>query len=130
MWKKVSQEAQVADKDRQSLMQVFVNYASARNTGGSQDGSLMKWIKEAVPNVDNSLMKKLMNDISSSRDRWTACQKELIDYKREHDLLLTQFPSNVILAMFGKKPVDIKIVTSTRSEKAFETGKDDDTSVT
>jgi hypothetical protein len=36
------------------------------------------------------------------------------------------FPSNIILGMLGKKPFEIKIITSSKTEKAFETGKDDD----
>ena len=46
-------------------------------------------------------------------------QKELIDLKREHDLLLTRFPSNIFLAMLGKSKIDITVVTSTKTEKVF-----------
>jgi hypothetical protein len=41
---------------------------------------------------------------------------------------LTLFPSRFFLVTIGGHTLpELKIVTSTRTEKAFETGKDDDT---
>jgi hypothetical protein len=128
MWKQISQIAQVADKDRESLMSVFTDYANAR-TGEGDQGSLMKWVVEAVPNIApmTDTYKTLMNTITATRNRWTMRQKELIDMAREHKKLLMQFPGNIFL--MGRMPIEIKIVTSSKTEKSFETGTDDDVSV-
>jgi hypothetical protein len=128
MWKKISQVAQVTQAQKNALKEIFEGHAAAR-TQGSDDNLVMKWIKESVPNVDLSTFNNLQNVITGSRDSFTFRQKELLDLKREHDRLLRRFPSGMILSMFGRKPIDVVIVTSSRSEDAFKTGKDDDVSV-
>lgn len=127
LWKKISQTAQVDEAARATLKDVLVSHAAARTTGGSQDGSLMKWVTESVPNVDLSTTKQLMNIITGSRDAWTMRQKELLDLKRQHDDTLTKLPSRFFVSMFGNPtPIDVQIITSTRSTEAMRTGKDDD----
>lgn len=127
LWKKISQNAQVDEKARETLKDVFVSHAQARTTGGAKDGSLMKWVTESVPAVDLSTAKNLMNIITGSRDAWTMRQKELLDLKRQHDNLITQFPSRIFIGWFGNPtPIEVQIITSTRSSEAMRTGKDDD----
>jgi hypothetical protein len=87
----------------------------------------MTWIKESIPNVDVKTFDNLQNIIVSSRDSWTMRQKELVDLSREHEKLLNMFPSGVILKMLGHKSIEIVIVTSTATEEAFKSGKDDNT---
>jgi len=124
MWKKIAQVTQVTEKDRDSLMQVFNSYAAAR-TGGDNNQLVMKWIQESIPNVSNELFKNLQNIIVSSRDSWTMRQKELISINNERNILLEQFPGSFFLS--GRPKIEIKIITSSRTDKTFETGKDDDT---
>lgn len=128
MTKKIGQVAQVSKKQLESLKDIFNSYAAARS-GNGDGGQLMKWVQESVPNVDTTTMNNLQNIIVSSRDSWTMRQKQLIDVNREHQKLLKRFPSGVILSMLGRKSIEIKIVTSSRTENAFATGKDDDTNV-
>jgi hypothetical protein len=66
-----------------------------------------------------------MNIIVSQRDGFKFRQKELLDLKREHDNLIDLFPSSLFVGSRGK--IDVIIVTSTRTEEAFKSGKDDDT---
>lgn len=127
MFKTIDQSSQVTNKQKDALKEIFTSYASARTTGGSQDGSLMKWVQESIPNVDVSVYKTLMNTITSARESWTMRQLELVDIAREYNLLLSQFPTNVLLNSLGFKKLDPKVVTSSRTDKAFETGRDDDT---
>jgi len=128
MKKKICQVAQVSEKAMESLKDIVCGYAEARK-GGENPNLIMNWIKESVPNVDTSTFNNLQNIIAGSRDAFTMRQKELLDLKREHDKLLRSFPSNVILSMFGRKPIDVTIVTSTKTEEAFKTGRDDETDV-
>lgn len=127
MFKTIDQSAQVSNKQKDALKDIFTSYASARTTGGSADGSLMKWVTESIPNVDVSIYKTLMNTITSARESWTMRQLELVDIAREYNLMLSQFPSNVLLGAFGFVKIDAKVISSDRTVKAFETGKDDDT---
>ena len=126
MWKNISQVAQVAEKDRSSLMELFNGYAQGRSgTGDSQ--AIFKWIKEAVPSVDNKTFLNLQNIIISQRDGFKFRQKEILDFKREHDNLIDTFPNVIFATILGRHKIDVVIVTSTRTENAFKTGKDDDT---
>lgn len=129
MWKKIAQVAQVTEGQKNALMEIFNGYAQARSDAMKGGAGMAKWVHEAIPNVDTKTFENLQNIIVGSRDRWTMRQKELIDLKREQDLILTTIPSGWICSVFGRTPIDIKIVTSTRTENAFVTGKDDDVQV-
>lgn len=127
MWKNIAQTAQVAEKDRESLSSIFKEYAQARN-GTGDTKPIMNWIKEAVPNVqvNSDVFKTLMNIIVSQRDSFKFRQTELLDLGREHDNLIMKFPGNVFASLLGRKHIELVIVTSTRTENAFKTGKDDE----
>lgn len=125
LFKKLSQSAQVTDMQKDALRQIFNEYATARTTGGAADGSLMKWIKEVVPNVDVTVYKNLQNLIVTSRDSWTRNQNELVDVAREYNVFIRSFPNNLVAMAFGWKQIDAKVITSTHTEQSFETGVDD-----
>lgn len=127
MWKKISQVVQVNDSHKESLKEIFTSYAEAR-TGGGDQGSLMKWVQEAIPNTTQlgDTYKQVMNIITGSRDQWTANQRALVSIAEQYNLLLVRFPTNLLLGMFGFEKIDPKVITSSRTENAFETGKDDD----
>jgi hypothetical protein len=124
MRKKIQQVAQVPEQKKNAFKEIFNSYASARTSEGQ--GKMMAWIKESVPAVDMSIYDNLMNIIIASRDSWTMRQKELVAIAEVYNGNLVKFPNNVILGMFGFSKIDPKVITSTRTEKAFETNKDDD----
>lgn len=123
MWKKISQSAQVTDAAKNALQEIFTEHAKARNTGGG--GGLAKWVQESVPNIqpDSIPFRNLMNIITSSRDRWTMRQKELLDLSRAHNDILAKFPSSLFVGSRGK--IEVQIVTSGRTKEAFATGEDE-----
>jgi hypothetical protein len=125
-WKKITQAAQVTDAQKQALMEIIVGNSKARNNGG---GSLATFVHEAVPNVDTSTFNQLMNIITSSRDGFTMRQKELLDFKRAHDNMIDTMPGGLVLSFLGRQKIDVTIVTSTRTDNAFKSGKDDDVDV-
>ena len=124
MWKKIKQSTNVTDKYKDGLKEVLAVYTDGRSEGS--ENMLMKWGAEAVPNFDSSIYKQLNNIIVASRDDFTMKQKELIDLKREHDTLISTFPNNLYYRVLGVTPIDVKVVTSTKTEQTFETGKDDE----
>lgn len=128
MWKTISQTVEVSEQAADRLKEIFVGYAEAR-TGKGGGNELVKWVTESVPNVqpDSLPYKNLMNIIVAGRENFKNRQKELIDLKRAHDTLFDgDVIGGAILGVFGRHKVEIKIVTSTKTEKSFETGKDDD----
>lgn len=121
-WKIISQQAQVTDKYKDSFKDIYKNIMSERYSKG--DGSLMKWITEANPNFDSKLFSQLSSSIESQRLMYLNQQNKLIDLKREHDNLIKMFPGSLFLS--SRQPIEIKLISSTRTENAFATGKDDD----
>ena len=129
MWKQISQSYQIADANKGAFKEIFSAWA-----GGStpQDGGkMMLWLKQAVPDVSgvSDIYKQVMNVMTSKRDGFTMRQKELIAIAEQYNRNLAIQPRGFLLSLFGFKHIDPLIVTSTRSEKAFETGKDDDVSL-
>ena len=70
------------------------------------------------------MQKDLGDSIEANRAEFARVQSRLIDIKREHDVLRKRFPSKLIV---GSRPeLEINIVTSTKTQKVFETKIDDD----
>jgi hypothetical protein len=125
MWKIIEQQAQVSSEQKTALVEIFNGYASARTTDGQ--GKMMAWIKEVVPDASptSKTYTMLMNTITAQREGFKTRQKELLDLKRVHDDIITRFPGVIFATILGRSKIDVVIVTSTRTEDAFKSGKDD-----
>lgn len=127
-WKTIKQVAAVPDKYKGDFQEVFTSYMEARQGGNTGDGELLSFLTEAVPSFDGqALYAKVQTVVESKREGWTMRQKELRDLKREHDTLLRTFPGVVYNIFVGHDELEAVVITSTRTEKTFETGLDDDT---
>lgn len=124
MSKKISQTAQVSQAEVAALKDIIVGNAQARGKNG---GSLATLVHEAVPNVDIKTLQNLQNLIAGARDSYATQQTALLDIKREHDNVRTMMPSSLFVG--GRPELMAVIVTSTAVEQAFDTCKDDNTSV-
>ena len=122
VWKVLSQQAGVADKHKDSFKEIYVDVMNARGT--NKGGEFMKWVTESNPQFDGKLFEKLMVSIEAQRSIFTNEQKKLIDLSRAHNDLLQKAPSSFFLS--SRLPVEIKIVTSSKTEETFATGKEDD----
>lgn len=125
VWKTIQQQAGVTDKYQESFRGIYKDIMDARNPDGQ--AKLVKFVKEANPNFDSSLFKQLMTSIEANRRDFEREQKTLIDIHAEHTRLFRRFPSSMYLGFLGRKELAIQLVTSTRTDNAFQTGKDDDT---
>jgi hypothetical protein len=123
MWKKVKEIGNVSEQYKNGFDSMYTHIISSRYSKG--DGTMMKWIKEANPEFDVSLYKKLANTIDAERTEFTDSQRELLDVAREHDQLTHQFPGSIFLS--SRPDIDVKLVTSSRTESSFASGKDDET---
>jgi len=127
--KKINSIVSIPDAQFARLKELFVEHAEARTSGGSQDGSLMKWVTESIPNVDKAseIYEKVMNHVVASRDSWTQRQKELLDMKRVHDNILdVGFRGLVLKNFLNRQKIDVIIITSSATQEAFRTGEDND----
>lgn len=124
MWKIISQTAQIPEAKKNAFEEIYTEYAAARTSKSTNQ--MMTWVKESAPHVDLSTYDKLMNVITGTRQSWTFRQKELVGIAEEYNKKMISFPSNIFLGMFGFQKIDPKVITSTRTEEAFQSGKDDD----
>jgi len=125
-WKKISQSTQVVKFDRNSLRDIIVQNAQAR-TGSGNQGSLMKWVQESVPNVSSDTTKQLINIINGARDEYIVQQTGYNDHVRAYNQrLVTPFIGFLLTHVNGLTKEDYLAITSTRSKEAFKTGVDDE----
>lgn len=120
-WKIIQGQAQVADKYKDSFKEIYTGLMEGRHY--EKGGALMKFITEANPTFDIRLFEKVSNSIEGQRTSFMRDQQKLIDLKREHDNLLVTMPGSLFIG--SRPPVEIKVVTSTHTEKTFETRKED-----
>jgi hypothetical protein len=124
-WKKIQQQAGVTNEYKEGFRQVYVEMMNARYSDeGQGQQTLMKWIQESNPTLDASIYKTLMNTIEGSRNEFTMEQKKLIDIDRQHKSMKATFPNSLIIG--GRPDLEIKLVTSAKTEAAFESGQDND----
>lgn len=122
VWKVIQQQAGVTDKYSEDFRKIYREIMDARNPTGQ--GTLVKFITEANPNFDSSIFRTLMTSIEGNRRDFEMAQRTLLDKKREHDNLLGTFPASLYMAILGRQPINVTLVTSDRTEEAFRSGKD------
>lgn len=124
MWKIIQQQAGVTENYSDSFRKNYTAIMESRNYGGE----MMKWIQESNPTFNSSMHEKLMVSIETYRTKFKNVQSKLISIHNELKNQLTLFPSRFFLVTIGGHVLpELNIVTSTRTENAFATGKDDDT---
>lgn len=124
-WKIIQGQAQVATAERESFKSTFIEIMNSRTQ--NDQNLIMKWSQEAQVPISADLYKALQNSIESQRNKFLNAQKELIDIRREAETARNTFPGSMFLS--GRKPIHIDIVTSGKTEKVFETGKEDSVDV-
>jgi hypothetical protein len=122
MWKILKQKAGVTDKYAKDFKEIYSGIMEGRYSHGG--GQMMQWVKERNPNFDSSMYKDLMRSIEIERNGFFTEQKKLIAYHQEYNNLRRKIPSKWFMDGFDE--IELKIVTSTKSKRAFESGKDDD----
>lgn len=124
MWKIIQQQAGVTEHYEESFKEIYTELIDGRYSTDDGKGALMSWIQEDNPTFDSKLFDKLMNTIESQRTDFSTRQKELISIGEDYNKNRVTFPASWFI---GDRPrMDVTIVTSTKTEKVYETGIDDD----
>lgn len=122
-WKVIQQEAQVADQYKEAFKEIYPALMEGRY-GNARGGALLSMITESNPNFDVKLYDRLSSAIEAQRTDFAREQKRLLDIKREHDDVRLKFPGSFFV---GSRPeIVVVIVTSSKTDDAFRTGKEDD----
>lgn len=125
VWKIITQKANISQQYSDDFARNYTAIMTGRyGNPNNRSQSLMLWIQEKNPDFSTKLYEDLSHSMEALRIEFDMSQKKMIDIKRVHDNLRLKFPSS--LAMFGHNELQLKLVTSSRTEKAFDTGKDDD----
>jgi hypothetical protein len=125
--KAVVETAQVSGKYAEDLGRITRDAIQGRyGPNGSQ--AVFQFLKEQNPTLDASIYKKIQQVIESGRLSFETNQKILIDKKRVYEVKMMQFPDSIVASISGFPRIDMKkfdIITSDRTEKAFETKRDE-----
>lgn len=122
VWKVVKQQAQVSDQYAESFKSIYVGMMDARYS--KDENATFKWIKEQNPQFSQDMYMKLMNTIEAQRSKFTTVQRKLISYHMELKNMVQLFPGSLFIG--SREVPELKLVTSTKTEETFQTGKDDD----
>jgi sulfate adenylyltransferase subunit 1 (EFTu-like GTPase family) len=89
---------------------------------------MMTWVQETLAQNDKSVTLKLMSVIENARGELVIANQDANYAASAHNAYVRK-TINALFLSFSKygKEVEIKQITSTRAEKALETGKDDET---
>lgn len=132
MFKVVAQTAQIPDhfmnEAKEAFKEIYTPLMEGRYSN-ERGGALMSWINEHNPNFDlntfGKMYERLQVAIEANREQFFVEQKKLIDIKRDYDVYVNQKPSKWFVND-GLKPLELKLITSTKTEKVFESGVEDD----
>lgn len=122
MWKKFKEMTQVTELQAEQFKDVYTELIQGRY----EDQSLLiQMVKEENPQLGSEVYTNLQNAIESGRNSFANDQMKITDIIREYN---TQVQRYVVLNTFmGRELKNAKdyVVTSDRTQNAFDTRKDD-----
>lgn len=123
MWKTLKEMTQVTELQAEQFKDVYYGLIQGRY---QDENLLFKSIKEQNPSLDTSVYKEIQREISSNRKVFDNNQKQIADIIREYN---TYIKKHFIMASItNRKTKNAKdyIITSEKTEKAFNSGKDNE----
>lgn len=124
---KIQEAAQIPSMQADDVAKILTGALDARY-GSDGSKAAFQWIQEQNPNVSSEVYIKLQQIIEAGRNKFENSQTRLIDVKRAYKTELGSFWRGLWLGFAGYPKVDLEkfnIVTTGRTEKAFETGIED-----
>ena len=122
MKKIIAQNSQLptaAKKDLETLLPLII--------AGQSGGTVFKSVQSKYPEMTVGLYQSLSRSIEAERHVFLNEQKELFDIKREDDQLLRSAFSGTVCSLFGRTPVDVKVISSSEARDVMKTGIDNNT---
>ncbi len=122
-WKVISQQASVSQTERESFRKTYVEIMqSTRGVAGN--GQLASFFTQSKVDISPLLFAKLMGSIEGQRESFHRDQQHLTKIWQQHNNILTRMPSSWFVG--SRPPLELKLVTSSRTSAAFESGEDND----
>lgn len=127
MYKRVMEVAGITDKYADDFKNIYDGVMKNRYGENGAD-AVFQMITEQNPQLDASVYKQVQQVIESSRESFMKDQKALLDKKQVYVAYLERIPTGPVARIMGFPRKDLTkfdIVSSDRTEKAFETKKDE-----
>lgn len=121
MWKNFQEIGGIADRERETAMKLFREYAEAR-TSESQ-GQMMAWITEQIPQASPALYADLQARLTAGRQEYRQSQTYMLELVRAH----TNIVQDPFRSIFIKNsdPFVFTVISSGDTKNAVKTGKDE-----
>jgi len=123
MWKSIKQVASVPEAAKEAFKEIYMPLMEGRY-GEQGSGALFQWIQENHPEFDWSLYGKVQTTIEAKRQAFFEQQKLWRAIHKQHQDLLTKWPSSHFVG--DRDTLEITIITSDVTEEVYETGRDND----
>lgn len=125
MWQTIKQKVAVNDEYQKAFIEVVKETVKGR-TGGA----LFKSVTEGMPGLPADTYKMIMATIEGKRDELKNKQEIMVDVAKDYNALLEKPWSGFWCGLWGERTkLEAEIMTSSATEKAWETKKDDDISI-
>lgn len=123
MWKTFKEMAQVTELQAEQIKDVYTDLITGRYDG--DENVAFKMITEDNPNIDSSVYKTLQNQIAADRAVFSNNQKKVLDIINSYNTYI-EHEALIMSKILGFDKIDSSkyIVTSERTDNAFESGKD------
>lgn len=125
MWKTISQKYELSNEWKDGFIAV-INAA----VEGRKGGALFKSVQENMNGLPDNVVREVMATVEGKRDMLTRQMNQGIDKAREHNAHVEKWnivPFSMFLA--STEMIDAKIITSGRTNQAWESGEDNDVSL-
>lgn len=117
-WRTLAQMASVPDNYLESFKSAYNELFAAR-----KDAAQFRVVFEQYPSFNPKLWEDLQREIVNQQQTFTSVQQHYLDVYREHKNFIEQAPQSLYV---NTTPMEIKTITSTRTQQAAASGKDDD----
>ncbi len=126
-WKEVKEKAQIPAQYAGDLQKIYGELVTGRQGSPNE---LFRMITEANPTLDSKLYVEIQQSIEGFRQSFKQTQTELISIKQTYQTFLSATTTGRLFNTISHYPhIDMNkydIVTSSQTDKAFETKKADE----
>ncbi|MCU7667348.1 hypothetical protein [Bacillus thuringiensis] len=127
MWKTFKEMAQVTDMQTDDIKKVYTDIITGRYD--KDENVLVKMVQENNPQLNTGVYSKLQTQIAASREQFSNNQTKIADKVREYNTAVRKYVIMNALFRFEELDANKYVVTSERTEKTFETGKDNEINI-
>lgn len=121
MWKNFSEIGGIADRERDTAMELFVEYAEARTPEGA--GKMMSWITEQNPTIDSGIYKDLQARLTAGRQEFRNSQTYMLELVRAHENIIEDPFKGFFIR--NDEPFVFNVISTEETAAAVATGRDE-----